>query len=441
MPIFDGPNLLITLDPLPSPNDGAQSLNVQDDLYEEWKLWANTNPENLKYPPAFRTIGGDPLTPGVEAGAYFFLRNDYGWRIISSDENQTINYAGNLVGEDSAEELVIPTPTRTVLHLGLQPVTQRVDEILGIVQDSLYGGKVYIDTTGLGESGTVFPAGTSSNPVDNLADALTIAAREGTRDFYVSGPLALDSAGSYPSSPTWFGVSTNASLDINGTDIEGMRFQRLFLSGAVGAPPSPDGNNVVVEDCSIVSPLTNFAGEIKNSSLGDTSIQLRSGDSKFMGCSSVAEGLASPTIDGNGQSGIRFIMRNFNGGAGIANFTAGDTVATFGFNVGRFNIDATCTDFGFAEVRGTVEINNESSLLDGPITSVSPPVQFNTDGAVDPKDIAFIKAMAAGRVEFSAAASPDDGTILITGYDDNGNVIRRLILDETIAGAETRVVV
>jgi len=91
--------------------------------------------DNSKFMAAFRTIGGDELTPGVDAGPYFFLQNGTlvdtipqgSWRIISTDEDQTINYQGNLVAEESDEEIIIVTPGRSVLHLGLQPITQRVD--------------------------------------------------------------------------------------------------------------------------------------------------------------------------------------------------------------------------------------------------------------------------------------------------------------------------
>ena len=50
---FDGPNKLIIVNP------GIVELDVQVDIYSDWKEWAATG-DNLKYPPALRTIGGDP---------------------------------------------------------------------------------------------------------------------------------------------------------------------------------------------------------------------------------------------------------------------------------------------------------------------------------------------------------------------------------------------
>lgn len=132
MTTFNGATLVITLD---NPVSGVLNVDVETDLYSEWKLWAKTG-DNLKFPPAFRNAGGDPLSTGIEAGAYFFLRNDLGWRIISSDANQTINYLGNLVGESSALPIINVTPGRSVLHLGLQPVTQGVDDLLTELQNA-----------------------------------------------------------------------------------------------------------------------------------------------------------------------------------------------------------------------------------------------------------------------------------------------------------------
>lgn len=440
MPTFDGDTLRITLDALPSPNDGSQNVNVQDDLYEQWKLWAQL-PGNLKYPIAFRTVGGDPLTPGVDAGAYFFLQNQDGWRIISSDEDQTINYSGNLVGEDSAVSLIVPTPGRTVLHLGLQPVTQRVDEILRDVQTNLFDNAVHIDTTGLGLPGTAFPLGTPSDPVDNLPDAVTIALREGIREFRFVGSLTLDSATTYPSSAIFRGSSTTANINFNSTDVQGMQFFRCGLFGVIAAPGSPSGLTLF-EDCTLAGPIVGFAGTVVNSVLSST-LFLRSGVTQILNSASNASAINSPVIDAGGASNIDLVLRNYAGGVRLSNFTAGDSMATLGFHMGRLNIDASTTDFGVAEVRGIVEVNNESVVLVGPVSNgsplPSPHVQFNTDGAIDGNDIALIKAFTAGRVQFRRE-SPDLGIILIDAYDDNGFLLRTLRLDET-AGAETRTVV
>lgn len=127
--LFDGATKTITLS---APTLGVLDVDVRQDLYSEWKVWIQLS-DNMKWAEAFNTSGGEPLSPGTTSGSYYFLRNDLGWRIISSALDQTVNYAGNLVPFDATLPIVIPTPTKTVLHLGLQPVTQGIDDVLTAV--------------------------------------------------------------------------------------------------------------------------------------------------------------------------------------------------------------------------------------------------------------------------------------------------------------------
>jgi hypothetical protein len=125
---FDGVNLIITLPPTET------EVDVEQDLYSAWKRFLLADPENRRFPPAFRAISGDPLTPGLEAAPYFFLRNDLGWRIRPSEENITVLLTGSLVPQDTTlgpSGVIIPTiGAFTTSVLGLQPVTQGVDELI-----------------------------------------------------------------------------------------------------------------------------------------------------------------------------------------------------------------------------------------------------------------------------------------------------------------------
>jgi hypothetical protein len=123
---FDGPNTTITL---PAPTGGILNIRAID-IYSDWKRWAALG-DNSKFLPAFaQSEGGTALIPGLDTGSYFFLRNDFNWRIITTDEDQTANYEGSLIPFDITLPIIVPTPGRTVLHLGLQPITQGVQALL-----------------------------------------------------------------------------------------------------------------------------------------------------------------------------------------------------------------------------------------------------------------------------------------------------------------------
>lgn len=247
MPTFDGDNLIITLD------SGIRNVDVEADLYSEWKEWVLLS-TNSKYPPAFRTSGGDLLTPGINAGAYFFLRNDLGWRIKPPEENISIFVVGNLAPEDSQVEVLIPTVgTFTTAIFGLQPITQAVEEILESQQESLYQGYVWIDTIG-GVSGTNYPVGTASEPVNNFPDALTIATTYGIRSFKLIGSITLNQPMPFR---VFEGQGGLAEINVNGQDISGTSFSQVGIAGAF-----PSGMIVypLFFRCKINDGVTNFVG-------------------------------------------------------------------------------------------------------------------------------------------------------------------------------------
>lgn len=130
MPTFDPQNLLIILD---TPVGTVEDISVINDLYSYWKEWVLSTPQNQGYPPAFRTIGGDALSTVIDAGAYFFLRNDFGWRIRPAEKDADYYISGNLVVEDSTKPATVPTlGGYTTSLIGLQPVTQGLTNEIGV---------------------------------------------------------------------------------------------------------------------------------------------------------------------------------------------------------------------------------------------------------------------------------------------------------------------
>lgn len=93
--VFDGPNHLIYINP------EITEINVQIDLYSDWKEWALFR-DNLKFAAAFRSVGGDPLPGGDFVGRTFFLIN--GWRILL---DHGVNFTGNLFTEEGDSAFIV----------------------------------------------------------------------------------------------------------------------------------------------------------------------------------------------------------------------------------------------------------------------------------------------------------------------------------------------
>lgn len=119
MPTFDGPNTTITL-------DSGVTLVDAVEIYSAWKEWVKL-PGNAGFLPAFRVIGGDPLGPGLFAGSYFFLQNQFGWRIKPPEEDIIITLTGNVYAEATATPIFSGTTGsfNTSIRLQTSSLTQQ----------------------------------------------------------------------------------------------------------------------------------------------------------------------------------------------------------------------------------------------------------------------------------------------------------------------------
>jgi hypothetical protein len=100
---FDGPNRLILV------NYGETSLDVEQDVYSDWKEWWGLE-DYAKYPQALSTIGGEPLGGGQFVGATYFLEN--GWRIRPWEGDHQLVIEGNLYTREAGASPTVPTVDR-----------------------------------------------------------------------------------------------------------------------------------------------------------------------------------------------------------------------------------------------------------------------------------------------------------------------------------------
>jgi len=91
---FDGVNRWILI------NEGETDIDVQVDIYSDWKEWVLLE-NNLKYFPPLNTVGGEPTIGAERLDVTYFLIN--GWRIKPYPGSYTLNLVGNIFDVDGGE--------------------------------------------------------------------------------------------------------------------------------------------------------------------------------------------------------------------------------------------------------------------------------------------------------------------------------------------------
>lgn len=118
---FDGINRLVLV------NDGVTEIDVEVDLYSDWKEWV-TLYDHGKFLPAFRAVGGDPTTAGRALGATFFLIN--GWRIKTWEGDHRLVVTGNLYTEEGEPPFVpVEGPYTTIIESNVSNLVDRLSRL------------------------------------------------------------------------------------------------------------------------------------------------------------------------------------------------------------------------------------------------------------------------------------------------------------------------
>lgn len=172
---FDGPNKIISYDDV-----GSSVIIEARDLYSRWKDWVALG--NAQYSFAFRTIGGDPLGGSVQAGDYYFLNNEDGWRLRPKEADHELIVVGNLYGENPALPVFAPTAGafNVLVQRSLSSLTQTVAVGSGLSVseqtklDELH--KIHGLQTGvpLVVDATSRAAGTVSQTIDETGGVVTV---------------------------------------------------------------------------------------------------------------------------------------------------------------------------------------------------------------------------------------------------------------------------
>jgi hypothetical protein len=339
---FDGPNKLINLNP------GENTLDVQIDLYSEWKRWAVLE-FNLKFEQAFRTFGGDQTIAGQFAPRYFFLTN--GWRIVV-DNGEDVNIGINLFTDELDTPFIISNNSTVTLRNSDSPVVDT-----GIAQSLDYGGMVVVNES-IGVDGNEYPTGTLGQPASNISSAKTIAEKYGITKIKVYGSTLIDvDLIGYQV----IGGNLTDVITINNVNVDKTTFRQCLLYGTYQG-------EIAADNCIIGDEFTGMNGYFQHCGfLGNMNFN-EGVECVLNDCHSQVPGMNSPSI--HLDENIKLSLRKYSGGLAIYNTKSG-TVATLEFLVGNCRILSGNTG-GQLVIRGLATLTDESEgtevLIDGLIT-------------------------------------------------------------------------
>ena len=361
---------LIELD-IVAPVSSRVAIDTQVDLYSDAKEdWQAEAFQKFEFP--FTTIGGNDLGGGLEAGDYYFLRTDLGWRIRPYEADHTLTLTGNLYPIDSNDDILVATSTGATVAAILErsQLTQTVQDQIqqtasavwnitpstaasstygGIMKQLSYQGQVFFDGD-LGTAGTSWPLGTNKYPVNNFADAFTIANTDSVPIIHMESEgviLATDDAtgqiieGHHP-----LKVQCQVSAGAVTTNTQ---FRTLWLRNA-----ALDGPVVVRE--SVLEDVTGFQGYAFQAMLNPGTVQLAGAQpAHFLSCFSGQPGTSTPILDINGKNSDIGI-RDYWGGIQLENNTQNNNISV-DLGSGQIIVASTC-------VAGTLVARGQGKLID-----------------------------------------------------------------------------
>ena len=262
---------------------------------------------------------------------------------------------GNLVAVDdvgSSISSILQSPNTQVVRTSSSSATLQE---LEAIQFSSFGGGVTVDVanvTGQAVSGVNFPAGTRQNPVNNMADANSIADERGLSTFFIIGDITLNDPTVNLHNHIFIGESPNkTTITIDSSaDVYRCEFREATIEGVL------DGDSIIRNG--VVGNINYFSGIIFESMFTAT-ITLGNGAAAHMlDCYSGVPGQGTPIID-MGGSGQALALRDYVGGIQITNKT-GEEAVSIDMASGQIKFTDTVTN-GNILCRGVGQITQDLS--------------------------------------------------------------------------------
>lgn len=235
--------------------------------------------------------------------------------------------------------------------------------ILGVLpQESIRfsSGKIYVDAVN-GSSGTDYPLGEPTSPVDNIANALTIAEANNILTLFINGSMNLDLD---VESMIIEGAGVSTNLNLYGTrSYYGTTFKNSYVQGVLQTV-------AYAENCSISLSFID-GGELyaKDCALNSISFENIAVDEEAFlyatGCYPVTDTSSSSQIVFSSNGAVEVYMTDFKGVINADGMASEDNILNVDFEHGQLIIGSGCTG-GNTIITGSavLENNGTSTLID-----------------------------------------------------------------------------
>lgn len=317
-------------------------------------------------------------------------------------------YAVNLVGANSNVGDVVNVNQVSVRSFNSAGMTSSPD-----IEYASYQNCVTVDTTSP-YTGTQHPVGTKRQPVNNLADALLIAAYRGLTTLFIVGDIDIDTTNDYSEMTIVGSGMSKSTININANaNVYRCSFLNCVLAGVLDGEATAQG-------CRLTD-LEYINGVVQECVLDQGTIVL-GGNAKalFLDCWSGGTESEAPTID-LGGSGQELVVRNYSGTLRLKNKNGSDPVAVT-LAAGRIHLENTVAGTGLVLVSGVGAVENEGTAPVDQTELVNPSTmsQANMDGEDIEQGLTHRQSL---RLLTAAAAAK------ISGADSNTVKIRNAVAD------------
>jgi hypothetical protein len=327
-------------------------------LYNACKVYEAEAP-NLEESQVAKASGKEPLGGGVLVGITLTLVN--GWRLKFEDRPGPTTIVADATGGNLVSQLegpnaasptfqnpIAPATFVTVTKTSSASATQSENED---IQYASYQNAVWFDQAN-GVPGTSFPIGTPRLPVNNAADAVSIAASRGFKIVQIRGDLTLGASATFAGFRFIGESTTQTTLTIEpAANVSACSFENAVVTGTL------DGDSVL-QRC-IIQDLNYIEGEVIECLLEEGTITLGgTTEAHFLECWSGVPGTNTPVIDMGGD-GPALALRGYSGGIRLQNKSGADPVS-IDLESGQIILDNTITN-------GTIVVRGVGKLIDNSV--------------------------------------------------------------------------